>query len=438
MKMTFGQKAAAWAVVQAMFAGCGGSSSPTPPPPPPPAPTPATAPTISAQPTDATVLTGDTSTFSVTATGTAVAYQWKKNGTAIAGATASSYAVPAATWSDDGAQYVVVVSNTAGSVTSDVATEHLKLSADQQTYESFALGNGSYETMWSLNYTGSPATASSYIIDDYATLAASPLTHGPQTVAQQAPANLTKTLGIPAASPTRVLKNGVVLVVPGYQDSATVTYAGSSVQVDDLASDNTTVAYTQVRTNYSVAGLTGLLHAAPAEFTNPYNAIFANPGVLDTTTSWGSGAAYLRYTATNVGDRYNVFDCTGATTGAAPNPCNANTTLAAAMIAGETSNSDQVTYHTADGAFVTVGNVSMWVATQPRRIGAVGNSTVEYRVYFQLNGNVYTGALIKDGAQIGGGHYLTNPSDASTEVYLPYQLRLNSAATQSLAAGSLL
>ncbi len=229
-----------------------------------------------------------------------------------------------------------------------------------------------------------------------------------------------------------------MLVVPGYQDSATVTYVGSGVQVDSLASDGTTVAYSQLRTNYALVGLTGLLHAAPDEFTHPYNAIFANPGVLDTTTSWGAGAAYLTYTATNVGDRYNVFDCTGSTTGATPNPCSTNADLTAAMKAGETSSSDQVTYHTTDGNFVLLGKVQVWVATQPRRIGAVGSSTVQYRIYFELNGNIYTGALIKDGAPIGGGHYLTNPSDVSTEVYLPYQLRLNRAAEQSLAAGSLL
>jgi hypothetical protein len=431
MKMTFGQKAAAWAVVQGLFAGCGGSGSDAPPPPPPP-----TAPTISAQPTDATVLTGDTATFSVTASGMSLTYQWKKNGAAIAGATSSSFTAPAASSSDDGAQYVVVVSSSGGSVTSSVATEHLKLSADQQAYESFALGTGSYEARWNLAYTGAQTAGTDYLIYDYATLAASPLTHGTQTVPQQAPVNLTTTLGIPAASPTRVLKNGVILVVPGYQQSSSVTYVGSTIQVDNLAADNQTVAYSQIRTNYASVDLTGPLHAAPVEFANAHNAIFANAGVLDATTSWGSGAAYLKYTATNLGDRYNVFDCTGTTTGAAPNPCNSSTTLDAAMTAGELSNSDGTTYHTTDGATSVVGGVKIWVATQPRPVSGVGSSTVQHRVYFELNGNVYTGALIKDGALIGGGRYRTNPSDPTTTVYLDYQIRMNSAAMLSLAAGT--
>jgi hypothetical protein len=363
-----------------------------------------------------------------------------KSGTAIAGAAASSYTAPAAIWSDDGSQYTVVVSNGAGSVTSSVAAEHLQLSADQQAYEGLALAGhgGVFEAMWSLNYTGSQSTTSNYFIYDYASLSASPLTHGPQSVVEQAPANFTRTLGIPAASPTRVLKNGVVLVVPGDDNALTVSYAGSGVRVDDLASDNTTVAYSQTRTSYSVGALTGLLHAAPSEFANPYNSIFSNAGVLDTTTTWGSGAAYLKYTATNVGDRYDVFDCTGATTGATPIPCNSATALAAAMTAGEASISDGVTYHTADGTTSTVGGVEIWVATQPRPQSAVDASTVEYRIYFELNGNVYTGAMIKDGAVIGGGHYRTNPADATTEAYLDYQIRMNNAATQSLVAGSLL
>jgi len=90
------------------------------------------------------------------------------------------------------------------------------------------------------------------------------------------------------------------------------------------------------------------------------------------------------------------------------------------------------------GAIATVDGVKIWVATQPRPQSAVDASTLEYRIYFELNGSVYTGAMIKDGTVIGGGHYRTDPSDATTAVYLDYQVRINSAATQSLAAGSLL
>src|SRR5205823_728060 len=80
-------------------------------------------PSIATQPANQTVTVGQTATFTVVATGTApLSYQWQKNGTAISGATSASYTTAATTSSDNGAQFVVVVSNTAGSVTSNAAT----------------------------------------------------------------------------------------------------------------------------------------------------------------------------------------------------------------------------------------------------------------------------------------------------------------------------
>ena len=82
----------------------------------------ATAPTISTQPANQTVAVGQMATFSVVATGTApLSYQWQKNGTAISGATSASYTTPATTSADNGATFVVVVSNVAGNVTSTAA-----------------------------------------------------------------------------------------------------------------------------------------------------------------------------------------------------------------------------------------------------------------------------------------------------------------------------
>src|SRR5260221_3309009 len=80
-------------------------------------------PAITMQPASETVTTGQTASFGVTATGAApLSYQWQKNGTAIAGATSSSYTTPATTSADNGAQFTVVVSNTAGNATSNAAT----------------------------------------------------------------------------------------------------------------------------------------------------------------------------------------------------------------------------------------------------------------------------------------------------------------------------
>ena len=75
---------------------------------------------ITRQPTDASALPPGTATFSVEATGLApLAYQWRKNGQAVTGATAASYTTPALVLADDGSVYDVVVTDAASrSVTS--------------------------------------------------------------------------------------------------------------------------------------------------------------------------------------------------------------------------------------------------------------------------------------------------------------------------------
>jgi Putative Ig domain/Immunoglobulin domain len=88
------------------------------------------APSITAEPASLTVTVGQTATFSVAATGKApLTYQWRMNGTAISGATTSSYTTPATTASDNAAQFTVVVSNSAGSATSNTAV--LTVAAEQ-------------------------------------------------------------------------------------------------------------------------------------------------------------------------------------------------------------------------------------------------------------------------------------------------------------------
>jgi acid phosphatase len=91
------------------------------------------APTITTQPTSQTVTVGQTATFTVAATGTApLSYQWRKNGSAISGATSSSYTTPATTSADNGAQFTVAVSNSTGSVASNAAILTVNVSQNPQ------------------------------------------------------------------------------------------------------------------------------------------------------------------------------------------------------------------------------------------------------------------------------------------------------------------
>ena len=87
------------------------------------------APSITGQPQNVTTSSGSAASFSVTATGTPTpTYQWQKGGSNISGATSSSYSIASVQTSDAGS-YTVVVTNSAGSVTSSAATLTVSASA---------------------------------------------------------------------------------------------------------------------------------------------------------------------------------------------------------------------------------------------------------------------------------------------------------------------
>ena len=84
------------------------------------------APAITSHPADLATTVGSAAMFSVTATGTAPAYQWQvspdgSTWTPIAGATAASLTVPTLALADSGKRYRVIASNAAGTATSNGA-----------------------------------------------------------------------------------------------------------------------------------------------------------------------------------------------------------------------------------------------------------------------------------------------------------------------------
>ena len=93
-----------------------------------------TKPTITGQPENQSVTVGQTATFSVSASGTTpFTYQWQKNSANITGATNSSYTTPATTSADNGAKFDVIVTNSAGSATSNQATLTVTSTATKPT-----------------------------------------------------------------------------------------------------------------------------------------------------------------------------------------------------------------------------------------------------------------------------------------------------------------
>ena len=88
----------------------GGSSSPV-------------APSITTPPANATVTAPTSANFSVVAAGTGpLSYQWRRNNSPISGATSSSYSFSPTAVGDSGSTFDVIVSNSAGNVTSTAAT----------------------------------------------------------------------------------------------------------------------------------------------------------------------------------------------------------------------------------------------------------------------------------------------------------------------------
>ena len=120
-----------------------------------------TVPSITTQPGNATVKVGETATFTIAATGTDLTYQWQidrndGNGWVnIAGATATSYTTSTVDISCNGFKYQCVVSNLAGTVTSNTAvltvTENSTPDPDPIDYNILDGANSS----WTQNSDGS-------------------------------------------------------------------------------------------------------------------------------------------------------------------------------------------------------------------------------------------------------------------------------------------
>lgn len=85
------------------------------------------APVIVTQPADLEVDEGAAASFVVQASGSALTFQWRRDGVAMSGATASMLALPSVVLGDDGAMFDCVVENAGGAVTTRAATLAVRL-----------------------------------------------------------------------------------------------------------------------------------------------------------------------------------------------------------------------------------------------------------------------------------------------------------------------
>ncbi|MFP5227721.1 MAG: hypothetical protein ACLGXA_08810 [Acidobacteriota bacterium] len=99
----------------AQILGCGSSAQSMP--------MPGQGVSITTQPSNQSVPLGQVATFTVIASGTApLSYQWAQNGSIISGATGAAYTTPVVTASDSGSKFVVTISDSVNSITSNAVT----------------------------------------------------------------------------------------------------------------------------------------------------------------------------------------------------------------------------------------------------------------------------------------------------------------------------
>jgi len=248
---------------------------------------PAIAPSITTQPTDQSITSGQTATFSVVAGGTApLSYQWQKNGTAVSGATSASYTTSAETTADSGATFAVVVSNSAGSATSRSAKLNVAASggpvapsitvqpADQSikagqtaTYSVTATGTAPLSYQWRRNGTAiAGATSASY------------------TTPAETTADSGATFAVVVSnSAGSVISRAARLTVSAVAVAPTITTqpadqsirAGQTATFSVVASGTAPLSYQWRKNGAAIAGATSARYTTPAETTTDNGATFA-------------------------------------------------------------------------------------------------------------------------------------------------------------------
>ncbi len=246
------------------------------------------APNITRQPAGQVVVAGQTATFSIQATGMApLSYQWQKNGLPIGGATSTSYTTPPATSADDGALFLVVVSNSAGSLASspakltvDTPPSIVTQPGDQSvhagssaTFEVLASGTQPLTYQWQKNgvniggaaspsYTTPPATASdngsSYRV------------------------TVTNVVGsVTSASATLTVTNAAPVIVT--QPSSQTVNAGQAATFSVVATGTPPLSYQWQRNGLDISGATS------TRYTTPPTAASDNGSAFRVTVSNSAG-----------------------------------------------------------------------------------------------------------------------------------------------------
>ena len=359
-------------------------------------------PSITAQPSTQTVTAGQKATFSVTASGTApLSYQWQKGTTNISGATSPSYTTPVTAMSDNGSTFQVVVSNSAGSTTSNPAMLNVTAApvapsittqpsnrsvtvGQTATFTVVAAGTSPLSYQWKKGTTNiSGATSPSYT-----TPATTLADNGSQftVVVSNSVGNISSnpaTLSVTAVAPT-------ITTQPSNQAVA----AGLTATFTVVASGTAPLTYQWQKGTTNISGATSASYTTPATTLADSGSQF-QVVVSNSAGSATSNAATLTVTAASSGTDVVTYHNDVARTGTNP----AETTLTPANVN--------------DATFGKIGFFSMdgLVDAQPLYLSQLdipGQGTHNALYAVSEHGSIYafdadTGATLWQKSMLGSG-----------------------------------
>lgn len=265
-----------------------------------------------------------------------------------------------------------------------------KLSATQAAFESFYLSpNLAYYASGYLPTTGVPSAGSSYYFYDILESVPNSPSAGTQRVTSPSPVNLTLTLPLPSS------ETGSWYLADGgfYQRASPVvseiTYLDGEVVETILSQDLKHRLASGALTQVTVTSLTGPIVSDAGEGTGLLpTSIYTNAALTKAGAVWGSGAAYATLTNRYTTDWYRVDSPSS--------PLESNTTIAN-LIANNRLRYDSKFYGANDGSVSVVQGVKVYVAKDPLYV-AMTRRAASYVVFYELNGNVYTGQQTKAGS----------------------------------------
>lgn len=237
---------------------------------------------ITAHPQSQSVAIFSSVTFTVTATGTGLTYQWQKGGVNIVGATSASYNIPSAADTDAG-DFRVVVTGTCGQQTSNVATLTVNAATPTAQPTGFTISSPT-PTSLGVSFTAASPAASGYLV-----------------------------IRKKGSTPTEVPVDGTTYTVGGTIGASTVVKASATTSGTDSGLDNTSEyfyavfsyngggALVKYLTTTPLKGSGITLAVEPSEF--PSNLAFSG---VEGTTLTGS------FTAAAAGGNYLVVRKVGS------------------------------------------------------------------------------------------------------------------------------